>query len=116
MKLFRRIGKLSRLNLLTGAACLALGCTAAAQQVTFAPYVQLGDNGTFGPADQIVIAWQTNETKPNASAYKVEFKESGARRARSVAASGRVVDNYLAADPVLPTIPTASVGSLMTMD
>ncbi|MBV8805939.1 MAG: metallophosphoesterase family protein, partial [Sinobacteraceae bacterium] len=85
------------------------------QQVTFAPYLQLGDNGTFGPTDQIVIAWQTNEGSPNVSAYKVEFSavgdedsrfESG-RHQRVVVPNARVIDNYLAADPALPTIPGA---------
>jgi uncharacterized repeat protein (TIGR01451 family) len=98
---------------------------AFAQQVTFAPYLQLGDNGTFGPEDQIVVAWQTDETAPNPSAYKVEFSSSddkdGKREVssfqefgrnsesdhRSVTPNARVVDNYLAVDPSLPVIPGA---------
>lgn len=68
------IGTLSRLRIPAVMVCIALAPAAFGQQVTFSPYIQLGDNGTFGPADQIVIAWQTDETTPNTSAYKVEFK------------------------------------------
>jgi uncharacterized repeat protein (TIGR01451 family) len=83
------------------------------QQVTFAPYIQLGDNGTFGPTEQMVIAWQTDETSPQASAYKVELRESDEERHQSdraqriVIPDARVVDNYLAADPSLPAVPGA---------
>jgi uncharacterized repeat protein (TIGR01451 family) len=103
--LFLTIG--SRLGIL--AACLALAPGSPAQQVTFAPYIQLGDNGTFGWADQVVIAWQTDESAPNASAYRVEITEAGRDwdHHRSLTPSARVVDNYLAADPSLPTIPGA---------
>jgi uncharacterized repeat protein (TIGR01451 family) len=76
------------------------------QQVTFAPYIQLGDNGPLGPTDQIVVAWQTNETSPKASTYKVEVQQSyGAWR--SVVPQVRVIDNYLAADPTLPAVAGA---------
>jgi uncharacterized repeat protein (TIGR01451 family) len=85
---------------------LVLAPNAFGQQVTFAPYIQLGDAGSFGPTDQIVIAWQTNEASPSASAYKVEFGEFDQDR-HSVTPSARVVDNYLASDPSLPTIPGA---------
>jgi hypothetical protein len=88
------------------AACVALAPAAFAQQVTFSPYIQLGDNGTFGATDQMVIAWQTDETAPNASAYSVTFSADDHWR-RSVAPSGRVIDNYLSADSTLPTIPGA---------
>jgi uncharacterized repeat protein (TIGR01451 family) len=105
------VGLASRLGILTVAACIALAPAVFAQQVTFAPYIQLGDNGPFGFKDQVVVAWQTNEASPNAPAYKVEFTESGRNRDRdhhrSVTPSARVVDNYLAADPSLPTIPGA---------
>src|SRR5580658_8112667 len=107
MKAFPFMGISSRLGLLALTACIALAPAAFSQQVTFAPYIQLGDNGTFGFTDQIVLAWQTNETTPNASAYKVEFKESGRDHHHSVTPSGRVVDNYLSADSSLPTIPGA---------
>jgi hypothetical protein len=76
------------------------------QQVTYSPYIQLGDNGTFGAADRIVIAWQTDEATPNASAYKVAFR-AGERERQVVHPSGRVIANYLAADPSLPSSPSA---------
>lgn len=74
--------------------------------VTYAPYIQLGDNGQFGPTDQIVVAWQTNETSPNTSNYHVDFGPTTAYGS-SVVPTGRIVDNYLAADSTLPAIPTA---------
>src|SRR5580704_3251324 len=99
----------SRLGILAVTACIALAPAAFGQQVTYAPYIQLGDNGPFGFRDQIVVAWQTNESTPNPLAYKVEYSESGRDRdhQRSVVPAGRVVDNYLAADPTLPAIPGA---------
>ena len=93
---------------------VALAPMAFGQQVTFAPYIQLGDNGTFGSADQMVIAWQTDGGTPKTSAYKVEFqrveeKERGHsdRNWDSVTPQARVVDNYLAADPALPAVTGA---------
>ena len=78
------------------------------QNVTFAPYIQLGDNGAFGPSDQIVVAWQTDETSPKPSAFKVEFQSERSDYDRgSVVPQGRIVDNYLAADPALPAVPGA---------
>jgi uncharacterized repeat protein (TIGR01451 family) len=106
MKLFSQISKLSRLQVSAATVCFALAPAAFGQQVTFSPYLQLGDSGTLGPSDQIVVAWQTDETTPNASAYKVEFKAAEGDR-HAAMPSGRVVDNYLAADPSLPTIPGA---------
>ena len=88
-------------------AGVALAPTAFAQQVTFAPYLQLGDSGPLGPTDQVVVAWQTNEVSPNKSAYKVEIRAPEERRSRLVTPSARVVDNYLAADATLPVIPGA---------
>lgn len=93
---------------------IALAPAAFGQQVTFAPYIQLGDNGSFGPTDQIVIAWQTDETAPKVSAYKVEF-QAAAEQGRghsegnwdSVKPQARVVDNYLAADSSLPPVSGA---------
>ena len=92
----------------------ALAPVAFGQQVTFAPYIQLGDNGPFGPTDQIVIAWQTDETTPKNSAYKVEFQAADAqgwghaeRNWTPVTPQARVVDNYLAADPSLPVVAGA---------
>src|SRR5260370_29150106 len=54
----------------------------------------------------MVIAWQTDESAPNASSYKVVLRGNENER-RSVVPSARVIDNYLAADPTLPTIPGA---------
>jgi len=95
------------LGIVAGAASAPI---ALAQQVSFAPYIQLGDNGTFGPTEQMVIAWQTNESAPNTSAYKVEVRPAyGGFNSRRlvVVPKARVVDNYLAADPLLPQIPGA---------
>jgi hypothetical protein len=107
MKASPFVGLTSRLGILAAAACIALAPASSAQQVTFAPYIQLGDNGTFGFTDQVVVAWQTSETTPNPHAYKVEFSEAGRGHRRSITPSARVVDSYLAADPALPTIPGA---------
>jgi uncharacterized repeat protein (TIGR01451 family) len=113
MKPSSLIGTLSRLRIPAVMVCVALAPAAFGQQVTFSPYIQLGDNGPMGPTDQIVIAWQTDETAPNTSAYKVEFSTEehgfhGSEHGRNfVKPSARVIDNYLAADPALPTIPGA---------
>jgi hypothetical protein len=88
-------------------ASVILAPPAFSQQVTFFPYIQLGDSGAFGPSDQIVIAWQTDEAVPNASAYKVSLRASGDDDSHAVQPSARIVDNYLAADPTLPSIPGA---------
>jgi uncharacterized repeat protein (TIGR01451 family) len=76
---------------------------ASGQQVTFFPYVQLGDNGPLGATDQVVIAWQTNATTP-AGSYQVNFGTTNSFGA-TVTPSARVVDNYVAADPTLPVSP-----------
>jgi len=91
---------------MVGAAC---GPAAFSQQVTFAPYIQLGDNGPFGATDQIVIAWQTDEVSPEKpSAYSVELRQAkGGRPAVNVVPMARIVDNYLAADPALPVVAGA---------
>jgi hypothetical protein len=89
------------------AVAALLTSSAFAQNVTYKPYIQPGDNGPFGPTDQMVIAWQTDESSPNASAYSVEFGKSTSY-GRSVTPQARVVDNYLAADPSLPVPPTSS--------
>jgi hypothetical protein len=106
MKSFATTGLSPTLRALTLIAGVALAPAVFGQQVTFSPYIQLGDNGAFGPTDQIVVAWQTDETSPKASAYKVEFQASERDR-RTVTPQARVIDNYLAADPSLPTIPGA---------
>jgi hypothetical protein len=48
-------------------AAISLGAMLPAQHVTFAPYIQLGDNGPLGATDQVVVAWQTDEPTPNGS-------------------------------------------------
>jgi Purple acid Phosphatase, N-terminal domain len=106
MKPSSLIGLFSRLRIPAAMICVAVAPAAFGQQVTFTPYLQLGDNGTLGATDQIVVAWQTDETAPNSSAYKVEFS-AGEHDGRSVNPSARVIDNYLAADPALPAIPGA---------
>jgi Purple acid Phosphatase, N-terminal domain len=99
-----------RLNLNTraalwGAAVMALMLTAtprvSALQVTYAPYLQPGDNGPFGAQDQVVVAWQTDEATPNAGNYRVDYGTTTSY-GNSVTPAGRVVDNYLAADSKLP--------------
>ena len=108
MKPSLRLGKLSLLGACGITVSAAFSPAVFGQQVTFSPYLQLGDNGPFGPTDQIVVAWQTDETSPKASAYKVDFQESANEKNHSsVLPKARVVDNYLAADPALPTIPGA---------
>ena len=82
-------------------ACLAPYISA--QQVTFSPYLQPGDNGPFGSADQMVIAWQTNETTPGGG-YQVSSGKN-TQHGATVTPSARVVDNYIAADPSLPVSP-----------
>jgi Calcineurin-like phosphoesterase/Domain of unknown function DUF11 len=104
------LGKLQRvvcLGVSITASAVLIAPAALAQVVTYKPYIQPGDNGPFGAKDQIVVAWQTNEASPNASAYSVEFGKSTSY-GRSVKPQARIVDNYLAADPSLPVPPTAS--------
>jgi hypothetical protein len=88
-------------------ALFSLAPRAAGQNVTYKPYIQPGDNGPFGAKDQMVVAWQTDEASPNPSAFTVQFGESPSY-GRSVTPEGRVVDNYLSADPSLPMPLTAS--------
>ncbi|MBV9852153.1 MAG: metallophosphoesterase [Armatimonadetes bacterium] len=67
--------------------------------VTFMPYLQPGDAGRLGATDTKIIAWQTDETTPS-NAYLVSARPNipGADPL-PVTPVGRVVDNYLAADP-----------------
>jgi len=88
-------------------ALFSLAPVAAGQNVTYKPYIQPGDNGSFGPKDQMVIAWQTDEASPNPGAFTVQFGTS-VSYGQTVTPQGRVVDNYLSADPALPVPPTAS--------
>jgi hypothetical protein len=89
-----------------GAVTIVLTAHPAFAQITYKPYIQPGSIGTFGDDDEIVVAWQTSESTPS-SGYSVEF-ESSDGDGGSVAPVGRVVDNYLAADPTLPVPPTAT--------
>ena len=76
--------------------------------VTFLPYIQPGDASTLGAKDQMLVAFQTDEKSPNPGAYTVEFGKT-ASYGQTAVVKGRVVDNYLAADPTLAAlnIPTA---------
>jgi uncharacterized repeat protein (TIGR01451 family) len=77
------------------------------QQVTYAPYLQPGDNGPFGLTDSIVVAWQTNESTPSPKAYTVQYGATPSY-GQTATVSARVVNNYLAADSSLPAVPAAS--------
>jgi hypothetical protein len=83
---------------LLGALSAWFADPAWAQSVTFLPYIQLGDNGPFGPTDQMLVTWQTDESTPAVAAYSVEFGKSLSHLAPATL-SARVVDNYLSADP-----------------
>jgi hypothetical protein len=87
-------------------AC-AVALPAAASVVTYQPYVQPGDAGTLDKRDVKVIAWQTDEAVPNPHAYTVKFGSTPEAN-QSATVQGRVVDNYLSADPSLPVPVTAS--------
>jgi hypothetical protein len=76
------------------------------QNVLYKPYIQPGDASTFKAKDQMVIAWQTDEAKPNNNAFMVEYGTS-ASYGSTAAPTGRTVNNYLAADLSLPVPPTA---------
>lgn len=98
------------LSKISSAVLLALSAACAsvtATEVTYKPYVQPGDASQLSQADQMVVAWQTTESSPNAGAYVVEF---GTTQSYGQVANptGRVVDNYLSADPALPVPTTAS--------
>jgi hypothetical protein len=86
--------------------------------ITYQPYIQPGDTSRFDDHDRVVVAWQSQQAAPTPNAYVVEFVRVSDRDAdgdpfksaedgESVSAVGRVVDNYLAADPSLPVPPTA---------
>ena len=95
----------SKLLLVAALACGGLvSLPSNAQQVTYKPYVQPGDASAFGPKDQIVVAWQTSETAPQSGTYRVEFGSTSGHGSVAVT-NGRVVNNYLAADPSLPASP-----------
>ena len=92
-------------------ATMLLPVVLSAQLVTYQPYIQLGDASSFGPSDQMLVAWQTNETSPHPRAYTVLLSDDPSfKKATQVLPVGRVVDNYLAADAATfgsISIPTA---------
>src|SRR5215472_16002282 len=92
--------------LLAVVVAVSFASRASAQNVTYKPYIELGDAGSFGPSDQMVVAWQTDEKTPNPAAYLVEFGTTASYGA-SLTPSARVVDNYLSAGATLPVPPTA---------
>src|SRR2546429_9726125 len=63
------------------AACFASAATA--QEVHYKRYIELGDAGAFGTKDQMIVAWQTDESAPNPSGYTVEFGTTPSYGARS---------------------------------
>jgi hypothetical protein len=85
---------------------ILLAQVALSQNVTYKPYIQIGDNGPFGSRDQMVIAWQTDEATPKVGSYSVDFGQTPSY-GRTASSQARVVDNYLSADPTLPVPPTA---------
>jgi hypothetical protein len=81
-----------------GIALLLLPATlVGAQTVTYRPYIQPGDNGTFGPTDQMVVAWQTDEAHPSPALYSVQFGRS-LDNLEPAPIGARIVDDYLSAD------------------
>jgi hypothetical protein len=90
---------------------VATSCALSAQVVIYLPYIQPGDSGPFGTSDQMVIAWQTNETSPEPAAYSVSVANNPEyQQAKQFSVAGRAVDNYLSADPDVfgsLSIPTA---------
>src|SRR5260370_10205221 len=54
----------------------------------------------------MVVAWQTDEIKPGNSAFTVDYGTTTSY-GKSVNPTGRIVNNYLSADPALPVPPTA---------
>jgi uncharacterized repeat protein (TIGR01451 family) len=85
------------------ATVFSVGLRPVVTTVTFQPYIMPGDNGPFGHADQMVIAWQTDEIAPGPE-YTVDYGTHPSY-GKSSTPKGRVVDHYLSADPVLSAIP-----------
>lgn len=77
--------------------------------ILYKPYIQPGDASGFGPQDQMLVVWQTAEALPHPNAYRVEFGKDKLHR-QTIIPRGRVVDNYLLADSILP-IPTTAPGA-----
>jgi hypothetical protein len=95
--------------LCVSAFLLAACVPSLALEVTYKPYIQPGDGSAFGGRDVKVIAWQTDEAVPNASAYKVTYGLIPKMREKAEVV-GRVVDDYLSADPSLP-VPATALGA-----
>jgi hypothetical protein len=93
------------------AILVAASCALSAQVVTYLPYIQPGDSGPFETSDQVVVAWQTNEPSAQPGAYSVSVANNPEyQQAMEFSVTGRVVDNYLSADPAVfggLSIPTA---------
>jgi hypothetical protein len=103
-----QILKKSTISVMVAAAFAATNSIPSmALEVTYQPYIQPGDASDFAPHDLKVIAWQTDETTPNSASYTVEYGKNPNYGATAMA-EGRVVDDYLSADPALPKPPTAS--------
>ena len=103
-----QIWKKSTLAVMVAAVFAATDSVSSlALEVTYQPYIQPGDASNFAPHDLKVIAWQTDEPIPNPASYTVEYGKSPSYGA-TAAAEGRVVDDYLSADPSLPKPSTAS--------
>ena len=98
----KKVGLKHAVLLMLAAALPGAQAAHAAAQATptvvYQPYIQPGDAGPLGASDQMVVAWQTDEAAPSASAYTVSFGKDGSY-GLSAAPAGRTVDNYLAADP-----------------
>ena len=95
--------------ILCASVCISLGTPPAlALEVTYQPYMQPGDGSSFKAHDVKVIAWQTDEPTANAAPYTVEYGLT-TNYNHKASVEGRIVDNYLSADPSLP-IPTTASG------
>ena len=77
--------------------------------ILYKPYIQPGDAGGFGPQDQMLVVWQTAEALPHPNAYRVVFGKDKLHY-QTIVPRGRVVDNYLTADRILP-IPATAPGA-----
>jgi hypothetical protein len=83
-------------------SALLLLCASSlrAQSITYRPYIQPGDSGPFAPKDQMVVAWQTDESSLTPGAYAVQFGKSLTHLASAVTRA-RVVDDYLVGRPAV---------------
>src|SRR5665647_2195100 len=99
--MFMPICKKSTIAVMVAAAFAATdSLPSLALEVTYQPYIQPGDASNFAPHDLKVIAWQTDEPIPNPASYVVEYGKSP-KYGTAATAKGRIVDDYLSADPSL---------------